>query len=51
MKRELILLVDEQVVKKLFILIYSNMLRKQELPGIYVIPSAQKALCKYHTTL
>jgi hypothetical protein len=23
------------------------MLQKQELPGIYVIPSAQSSLCKY----
>jgi hypothetical protein len=29
------------------LLFFSNMLRKQELPGIYVIPSAQSSLCKY----
>jgi hypothetical protein len=26
---------------------FSNMLQKQELPGIYVIPSAKSSLCKY----
>lgn len=29
------------------LLFFSNMLQKQELPGIYVIPSAKSSLCKY----